>query len=272
MPTTLIAIPAIVLYLAAAWLLVRRLGARARARERAPAKWPALGVGAGGVALHGSILYHNLLVHNGLDLGFFNALSLVSWLMGLLVVLAALGQPLENLGIGVFPLAALSLGLELLFPAHHVLGPEAMDPGLRLHILVSILSYSVLTVAAVQAILLAVQNRHLRTRHPGGFVRALPPLETMERLLFQLIGLGFLLQSVSLITGWRYVEDLFAQHLVHKTVLSIAAWLVYAVLLVGRWRFGWRGRTAVRWTMAGFTALLLGYLGSKWVLEILLGR
>ena len=270
MPTALIAIPAFALYLVATWLLARRLGPRARARG-APARWPALAAGAGGALLHGGILYQNLLVHNGLDLGFFNALSVVSWLMALLVVLAALGQPLENLGIGVFPLAALALGLELLFPAHHLLGPE-VGPGLRLHVLVSLLSYSVLTIAAVQAILLAIQNRHLRTRHPGGFIRALPPLQTMERLLFQLIGLGFVLQSASLLTGWRYVEDLFAQHLVHKTVLSITAWLVYAVLLAGRWRFGWRGRTAVRWTLAGFTALLLAWLGSKWELEILLQR
>ena len=75
-----------------------------------------------------------------------------------------------------------------------------------------------------------------------------------------------------MVSGIMYLKDMFAQHLAHKTILSIAAWLVFAILLVGRWRFGWRGRTAIRWTMSGFVTLLLAYLGSKWVLEILLGR
>ena len=94
----------------------------------------------------------------------------------------------------------------------------------------------------------------------------------METLLFRLIAVAFVLQSISVASGIMYLKDMFAQHLAHKTILSIAAWVVFAILLVGRWRFGWRGRTAIRWTMSGFVTLLLAYLGSKWVLEILLGR
>jgi ABC-type uncharacterized transport system permease subunit len=144
--------------------------------------------------------------------------------------------------------------------------------GLELHILISILAFSVLNIAAIQALLLAIQNRQLRNRHPGGFVRALPPLETMERILFQMIGLGFLLQTLSLFSGYVFLEDMFAQRKAHHTILAVAAWAVFAILLIGRWKFGWRGRTAIRWTLGGFVALVLAYAGSKLVIEVLLGE
>ena len=120
--------------------------------------------------------------------------------------------------------------------------------------------------------MLAIQEHHLRNRQPGGYIRALPPLQVMERLLFQMIGTGFALLSAALLTGFFFLEDIFAQQLVHKTVLSIAAWVIFGVLLWGRWKFGWRGRTAIRWTLSGFIFLLLAYFGSKAVLELILTR
>ncbi len=268
MNTTVIAISAILLYLVAGTRLALRLARGAAAPSK---KTGILVIGLVAAALHAVVLYHNLFEVSGLNLGFFNTVSLLSWLIALLVLIAALSQPMENLGIAVLPLAAMALALEYAFPSTHVLS-GATATTLRIHILISILSYSLFSIAAGQAILLAIQNRHLHRKRPGGFIRALPPLETMESLLFQMIGIGFVLQSISLISGAVYLEDMFAQHLAHKTVLSIIAWLVFAVLLIGRWRFGWRGRTAIRWTMSGFIALLLAYLGSKWVLEILLQR
>lgn len=268
MITTFIAIPALILYLAAAFKLGMRLAKGVHATE---SKFSALMLGLAGVGLHTVVLYQNLFVVSGLNLSFFNALSLLTWLIAVLVLLAALFQPVENLGIAVLPLAAMALSLEIAFPSTHAI-VENLPATLRLHIAISVLSYSLLSIAAGQAILLAVQNRHLHNKRPGGFIRALPPLETMESLLFQMIAVGFVLQSISLLTGMIYLENMFAQHLVHKTVLSIAAWLVFATLLIGRWRFGWRGRKAIRWTLSGFVTLLLAYLGSKWVLEILLQR
>ena len=103
------------------------------------------------------------------------------------------------------------------------------------------LAYSLLTLAAVQAILLAIQDHHLRSRHPGGFVRGLPPLQTMESLLFEMIAAGFVLLTLALVSGFAFLENMFAQHLVHKTVLSTLAWLVFGGLLLGRFRYGWRG-------------------------------
>ena len=88
----------------------------------------------------------------------------------------------------------------------------------------------------------------------------------------QLLASGFVLLSIALLTGWLFVENLLAQDLVHKTVLSGVAWFVFAALLIGRYRAGWRGRTAIRWTLTGFVLLALAYFGSKVVLEVILGR
>ena len=112
----------------------------------------------------------------------------------------------------------------------------------------------------------------MRHRQPGGFLRGIPPLTAIESLLFQMIGAGFVLLSITLFSGLLFLKDIFAQHLVHKTVLSFIAWGVFGVLLWGRWRFGWRGRTAIRWTLSGFAFLALAYFGSKLVLELILQR
>jgi len=143
---------------------------------------------------------------------------------------------------------------------------------LKLHVLLSMLAYSLLTLASVQALLLAVQDHYLRKRRPGGFIRALPPLMTMEALLFEMIGIGFVLLTLALLSGFAFLENMFAQHLVHKTVLSVVAWMVFGGLLLGRRVWGWRGRKAIVWTLSGFAILILAYFGSKLVLELVLHR
>jgi ABC-type uncharacterized transport system permease subunit len=121
-------------------------------------------------------------------------------------------------------------------------------------------------------VFVAIIDHFLRRHHLNPLVKSLPPLETLERLLFRLIAMGFILLTVSLGTGLAFVDDLFEQHLAHKTILSIMAWLVFGLLLWGRWQYGWRGRQAVRLTLAGILLLLLAYFGSKLVLETILGR
>ena len=252
-----------ILYIASGGLLLRRLAAGVAATQRS--KIVALAMGLVAAIIHIASLYNNIITPEGLNLTLFHVLSLTSWLAAILVLLSALKKPVENLGIVVLPFSAVVLLLQSVSGDGAMV--EIVGAGLKAHILISIFSYSLLTIAALQALLLAIQTRHLRNRHPGGFIRALPPLETMETLLFRMIGLGYILLSLSLLSGVTYIEDIFAQHLVHKTVLSVAAWLVFAILLWGRWRFGWRGRTAVRWTLSGFVVLMLAYFGSKMVLE-----
>jgi ABC-type uncharacterized transport system permease subunit len=227
--------------------------------------------GFAAVLIHALFLYPDVVATNGLNLSFFNAASAVALTTALLLLVSSLFQPVENLGIAVFPLAACSNVLVLLYPAERVITSDSSWQ-LDFHILTSLLAYSILGLAALQAILLTIQDRHLRNHHPGGFIRTLPPLAVMESLLFQMIATGFALLTLALVTGALFLKDIFAQHLVHKTTLSIMAWVVFGILLWGRWRFGWRGRTALHWTLGGFVFLMLAYFGSKFVLELILHR
>ncbi len=269
MNAPLLGAAAAVLYLLSSLLLGLRLARSGSGVERA--KRGPLGVGVGALVLHGAMIYHAVVSSAGFNLGVFNAFTLVAWLIALLLLVSAFSQPLENLGIVILPAAAATIVLALTIPARHIVTGE-MPLGIEAHILSSILAYSILSIAAVQALLLAIQDRHLRNRHPGGFIRALPPLQVMESLMFQMIWVGFILLSVSLLTGLLFLDDVFAQHLAHKTVLSIASWAVFGVLLWGRHRFGWRGQIAIRWTLSGLIVLAIAYFGSKLVLEVMLSR
>lgn len=220
-------------------------------------------------ALHLYALSIPLRQSQHFNFSFFNIATLIAALVSLLLLLASTHKPVEKLGIVLFPLAAMSLLANQLFPqavqtVHHYTLP------MHLHILSSIIAFSLLTIAALQAILLAIQEQQLRNHPPKRLIKHLPPLQTMESLLFQMIGTGMVFLSASLISGFIFIEDLFAQHLAHKTVLSILAWIIFSGLLYGRIRFGWRGKTAAKWTLAGFVLLLLAYFGSKFVLELIL--
>jgi ABC-type uncharacterized transport system permease subunit len=236
-----------------------------------PSRNALLGVAFLAIGLHGALLYNAILTDVGLNLGLVNAASLIAWVIALLLILAAFNQSLETLGVFVLPLAAATIVLALAYPTDRLLAHEA-GVGVELHIVFSIVAAGVLTIAAFQAVLLAFQEQRLRNKRPGGVLRLLPALQSQETLLFRMIEVGFFLLSLSLVTGVMFLEDILAQHLVHKTVLSLLAWTVFAVLLWGRWRRGWRGQTATRWSLAGFFSLMLAYFGSKLVLELILGR
>jgi ABC-type uncharacterized transport system permease subunit len=212
-----------------------------------------------------------VLQANRFNFSLISTASMVSALVALLLLLASLTKPVEKLGIVIFPLAAIMLGLDLCFP-EKLRSLQTYNWEMGTHILSSIIAFSLLNIAALQAVLLAIQERQLKNHQPKKFILHLPALQTMESLLFQMIAMGLLFLSVSLISGMFFINDLFAQHLVHKTILSMIAWLIFSALLLGRWRYGWRGKTAIRWTIAGFILLLLAYFGSKLVLEIILHR
>jgi ABC-type uncharacterized transport system permease subunit len=221
------------------------------------------------VVLHTIYNAANLLQLGSISFSFFSTASLVSLLVALLLLIAAIGKPVEKLGIALFPLAAIMLACNMLFPDNSQ-AIQAYDWKMHTHILSSIIAFSLLTIAAFQAILFAIQDHQLRKHSPKWFIQSLPPLQTMESLLFQMITMGMIFLSISLISGFIFVEDLFAQHLGHKTILSILAWIIFCGLLTGRSLFGWRGQTAMRWTLFGFAALLLAYFGSKLVYEFIL--
>jgi ABC-type uncharacterized transport system permease subunit len=173
----------------------------------------------------------------------------------------------------VLPVAALCALLPALSPTGYRF-PYADAPLAAAHIAVSLVANALLVVAALQALVLTRLEQRLHRAAPSATAGETPPLLTLERYLFRLIAAGFVLLTVSLVSGVLFSEALFGKPmaLTHKIVLTVAGWIVFAVLLVGRWRYGWRGRTAQKWIIGGTLLLVLGYLGSKFVLEVILHR
>jgi ABC-type uncharacterized transport system permease subunit len=231
--------------------------------------WLLLGLAA--TACHLLVLGEALVVPEGIAFGVVHAASALAFGLALLTLAGAFRAPLDNLLIVLLPLAALLLALTTWLPDH--LHPiQRFDAGLGVHIFGSLLAHSLFTLAAIEAVWLFIAERQLRARRPGWVLGFLPPLAYMEQLLFRLLAAGFLLLTVSLTVGMLHVEDFYAQHLVHKAVLSGAAWVVFGTLVAGRLFAGWRGRTAVRLTLGGFALLALAYFGTRFVLEFILQR
>jgi ABC-type uncharacterized transport system permease subunit len=203
-----------------------------------------------------------------LSLSLFGVSNLVSCVMVAVIALSALRVRAENLLLLCLPLAAANLLALALLPEGRT-QPISLDSSQISHILLSISAYATLMTAALQSILIGVQERRLRTPQTG-LLGLLPPMESMEKLFIFVLWLGLGLLTLSIATGMLFLQNMFDQRLVHHTVLTTLSWLVYAGFLAGHHFFGWRGVTGVRWNLAAFTLLLLGYLGSKFVIEYLL--
>ena len=224
---------------------------------------------------HGATLGTELLPTDGsgMRFGFAIALSMMTWLAVALYWIESFYARMEGLQMLGLPLAAVCALLPWLIPGQHVLA-NAGSATFRLHFLVAMLAYSLFTLAALHAILMSVTEQRLHRGRLTPLLAGLPPLLTMEALLFRLIHIAFGLLTLTLLSGLVFSEHLFGKALTfnHKTIFAVLSWLIFAALLVGRHRYGWRGRTALRWTLTGFGALLLAYVGSRFVLEVVLGR
>ena len=259
----------IVLIAILAYLLASGLLLRSVAHDGSAAgawRWPALAA----VALHAG--YHALVAwrtSGGPDMHFYSALSLVGMGMAAMTVLFGVRGRTAAVGVVVFPLAAALLAL---YHGHGHAPSPVLDWRLQLHAWLALLAYATLAIAALLAGMLWLQDRALRRRQFNAWLRALPPLTELETVLFRTITVGFLLLTFTLLTGVLFVEDFLSQHLVHKSVLSMLSWLVFGGLLLGRWRYGWRGTKAVHWTLTAMALLLLAFFGSKFMLELVLGR
>ncbi len=254
------------LYMLAAVFQFRRI----KRRELGPDKI-VIALACAAVAMHAPAVWRDTFYDDAVHFGFFAATSMIFFIVNLGFLLALTQRPLQNLLILLFPISAVAVLLAAFKPAGGVSLTDP-NPGVTLHIVSSILAYAALTLAAAQALLVALLDHQLKHKHTLGVVRVLPPLQLMESMLFELLWAGLALLTLSIGSGLLFVEDMFAQHLVHKTVLTIAAWGLFAVLLWGHHRLGWRSHTAVRLTLAGFALLMLAYFGSKFVLELVLQR
>ena len=220
------------------------------------------------IILHGFASFGMLLHDGGLDLSLLNILSLLALVINSLVFLSGLREPIHSLYLALLPISVVTLIFALI--SSSTKSTAVIPYSLQAHILTSIIAYSFLAIAALQALLVGYQNWQLKHKHQNRLMRTLPALETMEKFLFKLILVGETLLTASLITGFYVYDDFFAQQLIHKVTFSIVAWLVYAVLIFGRHHYGWRGQRAINWTWIGFSGILLGYLGSKFVIEFIL--
>ena len=228
-----------------------------------------LGCGVLAVLAHSVSIGGVLLTAEGWRFGLIEISTLISAVIAALVLFSCLRRPLDNLLLGLFPLsivsiiAALSIASD--YPATQLSGGAAS------HVLSSILAYSVITIAALQALLLAYQNSRLKHHHPGGLLSKLPPLQDMEALLFELLWAGQGILSVAIVAGFVFFDNIWGVNgVIHKTFFSLLAWVVFAILLWGRSQLGWRGVTAIRFTLSGFVLLILGFYGSKFALQVLI--
>jgi ABC-type uncharacterized transport system permease subunit len=258
------------LYAAAAALLYRSL---AGDLESGPAlgalHWATLPA----LLLHTWLLYRMVFAPDGMYLGVGTSISVIIWLTVVIYWLGSFFYRLHGLQVLILGAAAGLVLLPALLPSVHPLSHTNL-PAFRLHLLISMLAYSLFTIASLQALMMAVLERRLHGGALPATLQSLPPLLSMERLLFRIIKAGFLLLTLTLASGMLFSEELLGRPLpfTHKVIFGILSWLIYAALLAGRRLYGWRGRVAVRWTLGGFLALLLAYVGSKFVLEVILHR
>lgn len=257
----------ILLYLVAA---AAALHAARRAAARAAFQEPALYLAAAATVAHVAWLADTLEPLSGLSLGLADSASLMGLAIGVGGFLALFAARFRTVAAVCLVLAALlAAGTGSMSAPREI---AASGWPLAAHVVLAMGSAGMFAIAAVLVVMLALQDAALRAGRTGGWLATLPPVESLERALFSVIAIGTAALTVAILAGLLFVTNLFAQHLIHKTVLALVAWAIFACLLLGRWRFGWRGRKAARYTIAGFVVLAIAYFGSKFVLEILLGR
>ena len=260
---------AILLYVGAWFALTMGWRATLKSQETPQLSKYYLHAWVAATALHAVYLYLPLFHEQQLALDFFSAASHVMWLAGLVLLATSRTNKLESLSVFFIPFITLALLLQITCSSSSKT-MLVVSNGVGVHILTALLAYSMLMVGTIQALLLAYQHNSLHSQKPNILLRTLPSLQDMDKLLFRFISVGLALLSIALVTGFIFLEDLFAQHVAHKTILSLIAWFVFTALIVGRWRYGWRGITATRWTLSGFALLMLAFFGTKFVQEYLL--
>ena len=225
------------------------------------------------LAVHGIALNQGIFADGPMRFGFSVALSMMLWLAIAVYWVESFYARMEGLQMFGFPLAAVCVLLPVVLPSPHLL-TNTDTLAFRAHFIMAMLAYSLFTLAALHALLMAVAEKSLHRGRLPPLLAGLPPLLTMEALLFRLIHIAFFLLTATLLSGVFFSEALFGKAMTfgHKTLFAFISWLILAALLLGRHLRGWRGRLALRWTLAGFAALLLAYVGSHFVVEVILHR
>lgn len=259
----ILAISLFALYTASAWVMLRSVNNP----RLDPVAWT---ITLAAILAHSGAIARMMRSVGPFSIGLLEAISMLAWTLSVVACFIAFER--RSRALAAILLCSAAFGAALTGTGHTYAEDAAPGWELTAHILLSMGAAALLFAAAVTALLLVFLDQRLRSRRIADLPKALPPLDTLEKVMFRLIGGGFVLLTLALLTGFIFVTNLFAQHLVHKTVLALIAWVLFGVLLIGRIRHGWRGRSAMRWTLSGFGVLVLSYFGSKFVLEYLLGR
>jgi ABC-type uncharacterized transport system permease subunit len=225
-------------------------------------KFKLMAIGLLASLLHSYLLYRWIDTPAGQNLCLSYLFSLVCWLISITILLVAFFKPIENLAAFILPLTALSIPLAIVSPIQDF-SPVHYPLSTLIHILISIAAFGLLGLAALQATLLYLQTYLIRNKSKNEMVRLLPPLQTMETLLFQIIGIGFIFLSASLISTLWLENELLVGPRLQKVILSFLAWILFAALLYNRYQSGLRGNKAIHWTLIGVGLLLVAYIGSK---------
>jgi ABC-type uncharacterized transport system permease subunit len=217
---------------------------------------------------HGSLICSLYIQNKGINLAFVSISVLISWVFGTLAFIWSLKSPIQNVFIFLFPVSIISLILLLVFPQTTTV--VTLNNGLGIHIVLSILAYSTFSIASVHSILIIMQNNQLKHNHIQSIVKVLPSVQAMDKLLFDIISIGTLFLTLSYIFGWPYIENMRDQNLYHKLIFGILSLTIFILLLIGRYKLGWRGVSSSRWVLFSSVLLALAYLGSKFVLEFMI--
>ncbi len=258
--STIAAVSSGMLYFYITYILLNRLASKDSTNNNWPRKRFLLYVFMAAllqfISLSTTLIYDDLI-----KLGLITSLSLITWLAVIALLITNLRQSTENLGIFIFPLAGLTALLNFKY-----VEVSGIPLELGIHILLSVGAYSIMGLAAAQAVLYAIQEKRFQQKKLNSLFKALPPLQVMECIMVQFITIGFVLLTLSLASGFYFLDDLFAQHLVHKTFFAIVAWFIYGTFLFGRYRLGWRGQAAAKFIIGAYLLLLLSYVGTEIVI------
>ncbi len=225
---------------------------------------------ATGLLWHAWTLWLLILTPDGIALSIGNTASFIGLQLALIAIIGAAESTLRGLCGGLLVLAALVAVLTGSQAPAEAANP--MNLQVQSHILISLFAYGLLTVGAIVAVYALIQDSRLRRGIFSSANQLFAPMETTEKLLFGINSAGFLFLLVAVSSGFAFVENLFAQHLVHKTTLSLLALTLFGLLLAGRRFAGWRGKRAIYLYLGGFAILCLAYFGSRYILEEVLGR
>ncbi|MEP0355850.1 cytochrome c biogenesis protein CcsA [Paraglaciecola sp.] len=221
------------------------------------------------IILHAYILRLGVFLSPGQNMSMLNVASLIGWLISVTMLVTSFKLPNTILLPVIYGFSGLIVIANTQLPSAHMMN-VGIKPTLLIHIGLSLFAYASLSIAFLYTLQLSYINLRLKEKKASLLHSSLPPLMAVENILFKLLLVGTVLLTLSLITGFMFLDDMFAKEQAHKTILALIAWVTYSVIVIGHWLYGWRGRWIITSSILAAALLTLGYFGSRFVREVLL--